>query len=342
MRGLIILDGPDGSGKTTLAKEIVRQTGGRYMHLTYRFKEKMFTYHLAALHRAVKLSQTQMVVIDRLWMSELAYANAYRNGSKWPLMYRMLERIILKHAGLEVLCLPNDLSRQLDEYKALKASREEMYHDIAPVCIEYHKLWDKVKTWPHMRRYDRHEWAIERVEDYANQLIVEQQAWQNDQIDLALDPHNYNLCGHISPAQYLLVGANRKGWYPYVDYSPVSVHVAQVLDTLRIEEHQVMWTSYAASNFEADALIPTYDLLPFTLGQNEYVTWINAYGGMSAMHKIPPNTRGMTQLLTMSYLNNVRQVIKPELDLSNYHGKKLLLDLSGEIQRHNVYREYYQ
>lgn len=341
MNGLIILDGPDGSGKTTLAKEIVRQTDGHYMHLTYRFKEKMFTYHLANLHRAVKLSQTKVVVIDRLWMSELCYANAYRGGSKWPLAYRMLERIILKHAGLEVVCLPKDITRHLRDFHDLYTTRQEMYKDIGPVCIEYHKLWDKVKDWPHVRRYDFHEWELGRVHEYAAQIIQQQQEWQSEQFPAALDHTNYNVCGHLSPAEFLFMGGScnqrKEAWYPFVHYGSGSLHLASVLDQLGIEEHRIMWTSYRVSPDITKALIPVYDLQPLVLNKADYNQWMNDYGGMDKMHSVARQWNGGTKVLTMTLLNDAREIRDPDSDYRSKQLKALKCDLGGFLLRKETY-----
>ena len=39
---IIVLEGPDGSGKTTLARHLVELLGAEYLHLTYRWPTKMF------------------------------------------------------------------------------------------------------------------------------------------------------------------------------------------------------------------------------------------------------------------------------------------------------------
>ena len=68
MKGLIVIDGCDGTGKTTLAEAICKRYDGVYIHNTYRWPQKMPLYHTAALHRALKIARTKLVVIDRLWM----------------------------------------------------------------------------------------------------------------------------------------------------------------------------------------------------------------------------------------------------------------------------------
>lgn len=340
MRGLIILDGPDGAGKTSLAREIVRQTGGVYMHQTYRWKDRMFTYHLAALHRAIKLSETRFVVIDRLWMSEVCYANAYRGGSTWPLAYRFLERLILKHAALEVVCLPENLRDHLRDYETLKNERDEMYSDISPVCIEYHKLWDKVKDWPHVRRYcvQMAKATPGFMEDYAATLIQDQQDWREEQLPWILEASRYNITGHISPAKYVFVGganhASRENWYPFVEYGGACAHLARVLEELNIPEHEIMMTCYDVSKEELGRLVPEYDLKPYVFGTTTFYRWVDDNGGMDKMRVCPIKRH---KVLTMTYLNDARSIADPHYDFTKTRGRQLKCDLGGEILRQQAY-----
>lgn len=341
MRGLIILDGPDGAGKTSLAREIVRQTGGVYMHQTYRWKDRMFTYHLAALHRAIKLSETRFVVIDRLWMSEVCYANAYRGGSTWPLAYRFLERLILKHAALEVVCLPENLRDHLRDYETLKNERDEMYSDISPVCIEYHKLWDKVKDWPHVRRYcvQMAKKIPDFTKDYAAVLIQDQQEWREAQLPWILDVNCRNITGHIDPAKYVFVGGDNpaqrgEDWYPFVDYGAASVHLARVMENLGILEHEVMMTCYNTSPEELNRLVPAYDLKPYVFGNTTFYKWMDDNGGMEKMRNVPGRSH---KVLTMTYLNDARTVVDPHYDLHRNASKILECDLGSELLRKKAY-----
>ena len=53
-KGIIVLDGPDACGKTTLAKDIETvcnrfEIPFQYQHAEYRFKERIFNYHEAIL-----------------------------------------------------------------------------------------------------------------------------------------------------------------------------------------------------------------------------------------------------------------------------------------------------
>jgi hypothetical protein len=77
---VFVVEGPDNSGKTTLANQIVEKTKAVYLHSGYKFKGRMFLYHVAQMRLAVKIAETRPVVLDRWYPSELAYGNVYRNG----------------------------------------------------------------------------------------------------------------------------------------------------------------------------------------------------------------------------------------------------------------------
>lgn len=133
---IFVLEGADCSGKTTLAKKICEAVGAHYMHLTYRWPNMMFEYQLAAVHRAVKISQYKPVVIDRLWMSEQIYAKVFRGGSPWPYMGRCLERILARYSAYYIICI-RDKDKHLDHFFKEKEIREEMYDNISDVIDEY-------------------------------------------------------------------------------------------------------------------------------------------------------------------------------------------------------------
>lgn len=154
--GVILLEGPDGSGKTTLANRLIKLFGGgTYIHLTYRFKDRMPDYHGAMLRKAIRLARKgELVIIDRLHISEAIYAKVYRHGSKWPWMLETFNYLCEKHNIIKVLCVPKDVNQGLNWFNKAKEERPEMYDDITdvikeyimytntdPTCIQYNKEW---------------------------------------------------------------------------------------------------------------------------------------------------------------------------------------------------------
>lgn len=124
---IIVLEGPDGAGKTSLAKELQKHVGARYVHLTYRWKDKMDLYHLAAIRYCARLAQHQPVILDRWWVSEIMYAEAYRGGSSFIKTHFLLEHIATKLGVTYVACLPQNRDRYIRHYEVLKNTRVEMY-----------------------------------------------------------------------------------------------------------------------------------------------------------------------------------------------------------------------
>lgn len=112
-----------------MAKAMQEYLGARYIHLTYRWKDKMHLYHYAAIRVAAHLAQHQPVLIDRWYPSEIIYAEAYRGGSKFARHFLLLEHIANKIGLVYVVCLPEDRERYLEHYNELKGKRDEMYSE---------------------------------------------------------------------------------------------------------------------------------------------------------------------------------------------------------------------
>jgi DNA polymerase III delta prime subunit len=153
---IIVIEGPDGTGKTTLSDALREELGARYIHLTYRWKDKMHLYHLAALRTAAILAKTSPVVIDRWWPSEIAYADAYRGGSKYAKYFMRLDYAATQMGVFYVMCLPSDRERYLKHYNVLKGKRTEMYDEgMERVYDNFLEIWRwTFKYRPNAYRYD--------------------------------------------------------------------------------------------------------------------------------------------------------------------------------------------
>lgn len=122
---IIVFEGPDGVGKTSLAQALQEYLGARYIHLTYRWKKKMDLYHYAAIRNCAHLAQHQPVILDRWWISEIMYAEAYRGGSPFIKRHFLLEHIANNIGLTYVMCLPENRQQYLDHYMNVKQGRSE-------------------------------------------------------------------------------------------------------------------------------------------------------------------------------------------------------------------------
>lgn len=105
---LTIFEGPDGSGKTTLAKEYAAETGAIYVHFAQlpQVNASLARMHVEAMLPA--LLGYSDVVFDRCWLSEYPYGVAFRGGADrlGEGSIPMLERVAYRCNPVLVKCLP--------------------------------------------------------------------------------------------------------------------------------------------------------------------------------------------------------------------------------------------
>lgn len=101
---LFIVEGPDCSGKTTLAKHLAVQKEAVYLHASgaKSLHEAMQDYHesLLAIAKA-NLAMGRNVVMDRFWPSEVVYGQALRPATH-TLLYDV-DKIIAMLEGHDVI-----------------------------------------------------------------------------------------------------------------------------------------------------------------------------------------------------------------------------------------------
>lgn len=259
---IFVLDGPDGVGKTTLAKRIVERFDCKYQHLGYRWKDKINLYHDAAIRRCAKQKET--IVLDRWWPSEAVYAKAYRGGSPWPMYGRMAERVARRFCVVYVYCLPDNVQEAVSRHDQLKQERDELYDDISNVAKLYLDLWNGnkehvdnghyidqlilnggVKNHSNCVTYSISQWGhvldlfIDKLVDTALGLI-------ETQYQPALNYSQWNVLGHLDEARYLFVGDQvnpkyREMFWPFYEYGNSSLFLTEALHKINYREEWGMW-----------------------------------------------------------------------------------------------------
>ncbi len=151
---IIILEGPDACGKTTLGKKFCELHRGRYMHMTLR--KEMHLHQVAAITRAVKLAEHQPVIIDRHWPSEQIYAGVYRNGSHLSDEAAFVDRALAELGVFYVGCILSTPAQMVDAHRRSSSERPEMYEPddrIFEVALGYLDWWEGTKRCKHSIRY---------------------------------------------------------------------------------------------------------------------------------------------------------------------------------------------
>jgi hypothetical protein len=263
----------------------------------------MFEYNTAALHHAIELSEKQLVVIDRLWMSELVYSAAFHGGSKFPHMGRLIHRIVQKHAGVYVMCLDADINTNRKRFSKMQASRQEMYttNDVVHMHFNdmYHGIKDcgldemdreytqgrdymsdivmtgGLKSWPMVVRYDLETDGQDMPKfcEHVIQRVIKRRA---DQFVYALDAHNHNFSGYAYDAKYLMIGDRlstekyRKIGWPFHFYGNCSLFLAEAMSRAGLKENDFCWVNINEKLGDEIVVLMTKEILdlnPIVMGK---------------------------------------------------------------------------
>tara|TARA_R100000808_G_C2114761_1_gene127765 strand:- start:19 stop:1017 length:999 start_codon:yes stop_codon:yes gene_type:complete len=266
MGNIIVLEGPDAVGKTSLAEAFKKYSDKpvKYVHLNYRWKDKIFDYHTATIKLASRWAyQGYNVIIDRWWPSEACYSTIYRGGSPWPLQGRMHDRVMLKYAGHYVYCLPDDDT--LSRFEELKTQRDEYADEIEDLCEMYkdlyfgnrttknkgnfaHKLIKSggVGSLPYTHMYTINRWG-RHLKEYVEYVLDQATRWREKQWPKALNPDYHNFLGYLPKAKYLFIGEQVKPkkhvYWPFIEYKNSSLHITKSLDELWFNEIDGIWAN---------------------------------------------------------------------------------------------------
>lgn len=127
--GLITIDGPDASGKSTLAARIAEVTGGQVIHLTWskQLEACMDEYRVAALSYARVLARHCVVILERPWLSHPIYAEVYRGGVFNQDDVTFWKNFTEENALLNIIALPGNEDEWYGHYKQMCGQRVELH-----------------------------------------------------------------------------------------------------------------------------------------------------------------------------------------------------------------------
>lgn len=273
---LIVLEGPDSVGKTTLAKALVDYLGASYIHLTYRFKDNMFAYHTAAIEMCLHKLKHGPVVLDRWWASELIYARAFREMSKWPMGGRLLDRVGLKHSVFYICCHPEDREKYLDHHMRVKeeryASKPHALRGREGMVDDQAKVYDLYTDWMNWmgQRDDLfvYDWMtmgqdMQDVCQSVTELSYDRLAYHPEKWHDRLDRR---FAGSPTP-EFLLVGhqsklKTRREVWPFFEHGNSSLWVTKKLESLHIPEDKLAWCNAYGLDGEVQITMDDLQALP--------------------------------------------------------------------------------
>lgn len=237
-RCLTIFEGPDGSGKTTAAREYAEAIGARYVHFKAlpRVKSSLGRMYVEAMLPA--LLGYQDVVFDRCWLSERPYGKVFRGGiyRLSSIDVRMLERLAMRCNPVMVRCQP-PLETVVSNYVNRKG-KEEMLVNIKQLKAVYRLYTTQFTSLPKVI-YD---YGAGRL---TSDIIEAARVMDNHPIDV-FSAGNYN-------AKFIFVGASfgeRKDNDPFYQwpfasfsYSGCSQWLTNQLEHCVVGEDKILWVN---------------------------------------------------------------------------------------------------
>jgi adenylate kinase family enzyme len=277
---VVYIDGNEHSGKTTLANYLAEHYGALVLHHGYRFRDKIFAYHTTGLLKAYYAPRDQLVVFDRLWMSEAVYGEVYRGGTRWPHQGRMFDRILRRLGALNVVCVTDPAhassivrdkpGRDLyqDQAKAAEVASHFLglvnrqltlpgskYEDGRPRDGNYFFELQYTQKRDDIVHYDYRYWDVKEAAEW---IVEEARSLQTNLSAECNDRSLMNLAGRLELGrtdQVLMVGdrckaRNDRVAWPFFAYHDSSLYLAEALSRAGIQEEQLIWTNANDPGFD--------------------------------------------------------------------------------------------
>lgn len=265
--GVVVLEGPDGAGKTTLAEELCKRYDGFYVHRTWRKGMDVWDHHTEALQIAHARAHQQLVVIDRLWPSEAIYGQIYRGESDYKHNSRAMDRVLNRMAALYVLCVPRDVDYIKTVHGKRAAAGGEMYSTVDAVAQRYVDWMDGaeiltpvtdivqqqaqaggfLKTRSDACHYDVTTSGANLPQVCRGiEFLLERR--RGKQWPFALDPATPNILGHRADAEFLFVGeqvGDLHAWsrWPFYARTHSPDFINRALHQIAFNEQRGAWTN---------------------------------------------------------------------------------------------------
>lgn len=129
VKGIILLEGPDDTGKSTFANELVDKYDAWLFKNDYNEDaDKIIPqYYGNQLNHFLKVAETQLVVVDRWMLSEMVYGSAHRDNKWWYECDGLLRKFLSYENSRVVFFQPNNLDEYVKSFRL--NTKEELYRD---------------------------------------------------------------------------------------------------------------------------------------------------------------------------------------------------------------------
>lgn len=141
---MIVVEGPDGAGKTTLVQSLQEAFGFPLGERATKNRDLLYqvtrqdTYTALALEVGGQLMTP--AIWDRLYWSELVYADVVGRPIEFKTSEQVFIESILKHAALTIVCLP-PIATVLSNVEDSEHQMEGVRERIITIYERYRELW---------------------------------------------------------------------------------------------------------------------------------------------------------------------------------------------------------
>jgi thymidylate kinase len=300
---ILILEGPDGAGKTTLAETLRHrlQTKGMVHIVKHGPYKGIEAEHLCRIYfrsMSPALTFDDTVIMDRSWLSEPIYGEVYRNGENRIDVprKRMLERTALSRGAVIVHCQP-DFEVCAEAFE--KRANEEYLDDISQLEQVYDE-YDLIGTTTSIPtvHYDYTRDTIDELLEKVYTLSIKNEASGGG----CFKQGNILMLCDKGPRTNVRASAVVIPFINFLDNDGPSRMLAESLEYEGISERDLYWINtqtYQGMPTEPDFIEKLQPSKIFALGNNAY-TW--ALNNNIKAIKLPPPLHHMQNYPDQPYL----------------------------------------
>ena len=140
---MIIIVGPDGAGKTTLAKQLSEQTGYPIQH-RHKPKDQTEKDAMMAMYRDLAVTGAD-IILDRAWYCEMVYGDIMRDKSYISIdQMHELEDLLSNNGGGIVIHCTDETSKLWDRCMERGEEYIQDYETLANIKYMYEWLMHSV------------------------------------------------------------------------------------------------------------------------------------------------------------------------------------------------------